>query len=70
MPTQELQPGGVLSVRDAAREIGTHFTTLYRWVEANKVVYITFGGNIFIPVLEVERLKRERNKQATGANGR
>ena len=62
--TQDLQPGDVLSVRDAAKEIGTHYVTLYRWVTARKVVFITFGGNIFIPVLEVERLKRERNKQA------
>ena len=63
---RELQPGDVLSGRDAANEIGVHFTTLYRWVKDSKIVYIIFGGNIFIPVLEVERLKRERNKQATG----
>lgn len=61
-----MQPGDVLSVRDAAREIGAHFTTLYRQVQKGKIVYVTFGGNIFIPVLEVERIKKERNKQATG----
>jgi len=61
---RKLQPGGVLSARDAAREIGVHFTTVYRWVQSGDIVYITFGGSIFIPVLEVERRKREKNKQA------
>ena len=62
-----LQPGDVLSARDAAREIGVHFTTVYRWVLARDIVYITFGGCTFIPVLEVERLKREKNKKPTAA---
>lgn len=60
-----MQPGDVLSVRDAAREIGTHFTTLYRQVQKGKIVYVTFGGNIFIPVLEVERIKKARKGKAT-----
>lgn len=57
---RKLQPGDVLSVREAAKEIGAHYVTLYRWITANKIVYVTFGRTIFIPVLEVERLKRER----------
>ena len=63
MTVKTLQPGDVLSARDAAREIGVHFTTVYRWVQAGDIVYITFGGSIFIPALEVERLKREKNKK-------
>jgi len=68
MTTTELtkvQPGGVLSARDAAREIGVHFTTIYRWVLAGEIVYITFGGSIFIPSLEVERIKKGRIKKTT-----
>ena len=61
-----MQPGDVLSARDAARELKVHFTTVYRWVQSGEIVYITFGGSIFIPVLEVERLKRERIKKAKG----
>ena len=64
--SKQLQPGDVLSARDAANKIGVHFTTIYRWVQKSEIVYINFGGSIFIPVLEVERIKRERNKQATG----
>lgn len=63
---RQMQPGGVLSGRDAANEIGVHFTTIYRWVLKHEIVYITFGDSIFIPVLEVERIKKERNKKAAG----
>ncbi|MDO9574128.1 MAG: hypothetical protein Q7I94_03955, partial [Candidatus Contubernalis sp.] len=58
-----MQPGDVLSVRNAAREVGAHFTTLYRQVQKGKIVYVNYGGSIFIPVLEVERLKREKTKK-------
>ena len=61
---KKLQPGDVMSVRDAAREIGVHYVTVYRWVRERKIVYITFGGSIFIPALEVERLTRERSNKA------
>jgi len=71
MATRELQPGDVLSVREAAKEIGVHFTTLYRWVEAGEAIFISFGGNIFIPMLEIERLKRLKkgsNKEIPNKN--
>ena len=64
---RQMQPGDVLSGRDAANEIGVHFTTIYRWVQKGEIIFITFGGNIFIPVMEVERIKKERNKQVTEA---
>ena len=57
---REMQPGDVLSVRDAAKKIGVHYVTVYRWIQSRDIVYVTFGGNVFIPFLEVERLKRER----------
>lgn len=62
---EKLEPGDVISARDAANIIGVHFTTIYRWIEKNEIVYIKFGGSFFIPVLEVERLKKDReNKKA------
>ena len=64
-----MQPGDVLSARDAANKIGVHFTTIYRWVQRNEIVYITFGGSIFIPALEVERIRRENEKAAGAAGG-
>ncbi|MBA7683877.1 hypothetical protein ES703_92263 [subsurface metagenome] len=62
-----MQPGDVLSGRDAANEIGVHFTTIYRWVQKGEIIFITFGGNIFIPVMEVERIKKERLKKEQAA---
>ena len=67
MTTNMLQRGDVLSVNAAAREIGVRNVTLYRWTQAGKASYVMFGGIMFIPVTEIERLKRERNKQATEA---
>ena len=60
-----LQKGKVVPVIEAANEIGVHFTTLYRWVQSGKIVFVSFGDTIFIPVAEVERKKGERNEQAT-----
>ena len=63
MVTTKLQKGDVLTVAAAAEEIGIHHATLYRWAEAGKVAFVRFGGIMFIPVTEVERLKNERNKE-------
>ena len=63
MTTKPLQAGDVVSARDAANELGVHFTTIYRWMQKGEIVYINFGGSTFIPVLEVERLKKERKAE-------
>ncbi len=55
-----------ITVPQAAKQLGKPKVTLYRWIEANKLIAVTFGGILFIPVSEVERLKKERNNQATG----
>lgn len=67
MVTVKLQKGDVLTVAAAAEEIGIHHATLYRWAEAGKVAFVRFGGIMFIPVTEVERLKKERNKETAEA---
>jgi len=64
--TDILQKGKVVPVIEAANEIGVHFTTLYRWVQAGKIIYVSFGDTIFIPVLEVARIKKNRINEAQG----
>ena len=54
----------LVSVADAARALGRPKMTIYRWVDASKIVGIKLGGMLFIPKTEVERLKREINAQA------
>jgi len=53
-----------MTVRQAAKEIGVHFATVYRWVDARAIAGVKFGGILFIPKSEVERIK---NEQATEA---
>jgi len=54
----------LVSVAQAARELGRPRCTIYRWAAAGKIIGIKLGGIIFIPKSEIERLK---NEKATGA---
>jgi len=53
-----------MTVRQAAKQLGVHFTTVYRWIDAGTILNINFGGILFIPKSEIDRLKREKNEQA------
>jgi excisionase family DNA binding protein len=55
----------LLTVADAAKALEKHIATIYRWVDAGKIVGIKLGGILFIPKSEVERLNREKKNQAT-----
>jgi len=48
----------LLSVQQAATILGKPRITIYRWVKAGKMVSVKFGGIIYIPRSEVERLKK------------
>lgn len=61
---ETLQRGKVVPIIEAANELGVHFTTLYRWVQSGKIVFVSFGDTIFIPQAEVERIKNKKNEQA------
>jgi len=51
-----------VTVPEAAKQLGKPKMTLYRWIEANKLIAITFGGILFVPKSEVERLKNKKAK--------
>jgi len=51
-----------VTVPQAAKQLGKPKMTLYRWIEANKLIAVTFGGILFVPQSEIERIK---NNQAT-----
>jgi excisionase family DNA binding protein len=63
----KLQPGEVLTVPEAAKRLGKPKMTLYRWIDANKINWVRFGGVLFIPVSEIERLKNEKAEEPTSA---
>ena len=49
----------LLSVGRAAKALAVTRRTLYNWIGDNKVVTIKLGGILFVPVSEVERLKKQ-----------
>ena len=61
--TIKVMTDDLLPVGKAAKALGQHRTTVYRWIEAQKIIAVKLGGILFIPISEIERLK---NKQATG----
>lgn len=48
----------VVSVAQAAKELKLARYTIYRWVEAGKIIGIKLGGIIFVPKTEVERIAK------------
>jgi excisionase family DNA binding protein len=62
----------VLSVNQAAKELGKHVATIYRWRNAGEILGVEFGGILFIPKSEVERVKKANHREETpgGPTGR
>lgn len=56
----------LMTVPRAAKALGRPKMTLYRWVDAGKIISIRLGGILFIPKSEVERLNKKK-EQATEA---
>jgi excisionase family DNA binding protein len=71
MPSSEITPSGPwLSLSDAARYLGVHFTTLRRWADAGEVPYIrTPGGRrrFALPDLQrfLDRLRQPSTARAS-----
>jgi len=67
MPLGEIKvlSDDIVTVPEAAKRLGKPKMTVYRWIDAGKIVCFKLGGILFIPVTEIERLNN-RNKQAAG----
>jgi len=50
----------LMSVQDAAKELGCHRYQVYRWIDHGKMLSIRLGGILFVPTSEVEKLKNTR----------
>ena len=53
----------LMSVKDASEALNRPRITLYRWIEKGKLFAIRFGGILYIPVSEVERLKNNQTQE-------
>ena len=62
MPLGEIKvlSDDIVTVPEAAKRLGKPKMTVYRWIDAGKVVCFKLGGILFIPVTEVDRLKNEQ----------
>ncbi len=56
----KVQTDDLISVPEAARQLGKHKMTIYRWIDAHKIAHIKLGHILFIPVSEVERLQENK----------
>jgi excisionase family DNA binding protein len=50
----------LLSVPQAAKELGVHFATVYRWIDKGRIRPFRIGGQVFVTLEEVRQLKEQR----------
>ena len=55
LETEEFLP--VYAIMKAARALGIHRVTLYRWLRSGKIIGIALGDKTYIPKSEIERIK-------------
>ena len=56
----------LLSIAQAAEELKVARLTVYRWIKASKIVSVRFGGFLFIPRSEIERLMARKIVSESG----
>ncbi|MBA7604519.1 hypothetical protein ES703_11643 [subsurface metagenome] len=57
----------LMSVGRAAKDLNVSRVTAYQWIKDGKLNTIKLGGILFVPISEVERLKKERLKNEEAA---
>ena len=57
MVKEDTATSDFLTVPKAAKQLGRPKITLYRWIAAGKLITVTFGGILFVPKTEIDRLK-------------
>ena len=53
----KLNSQDLVSVAEAARELGRPRMTIYRWIDAGKMTGVEISGILFVSKSEVEKLK-------------
>jgi len=57
----------VQTIAHAAEALGKHIATIYRWLDAGRIVGVEFDGIMYIPTSEVKRIKKEEAASAKPA---
>ena len=50
----------LLSVPQAARQLGVHYATVYRWIDKGIIRPFRIGNQVFITIDDVKGLKEQR----------
>ncbi len=58
----------LLSVPQAAKRLGVHFATVYRWIDKGRIHPIRIGGQVFVTVDEIRALN-EKTAKPSGKQG-
>jgi len=51
----------LMSVQQAAAYLNKPRLTIYRWITKGQLLSVKFGGILYVPKSEVERIKNARN---------
>ena len=62
--TIRVETTDLISIQQAAKELGRPRATVYRWAEKGKIITIRLGGILFVPKSEIERLKNNQAAEA------
>ena len=53
----------LMSAPQAAKQLGVHFTTIYRWIRKGEIHPFYIAGQMFVSVDEVNTLQSQRLAQ-------
>lgn len=59
----EITTDDLLTIEEAAREIGCHHATIFRWIDRGKMLTLKLAKSRVIPRAEVDRLRRSDAKR-------
>ena len=60
----------LVNLSEASRRLEISYVTLWRWIKKGKVTPVRILGLPYLTLDQVESLKKEMNKQATGKEER
>ena len=58
-----IRTGDLVTIPDAAKQLGVNFSTVYRWIEKGKVIPFRIGKQAFITTQDLNTLKERRAQE-------
>ena len=64
------KPEDLTTALEAAKYLGVHFTTVYRWLKNGTLHPVRIAGQDYLSIDEVKTLKKERAKNEKAAEAK